>query len=441
MEGNLGGAWGSFWLVAYLVIAAAAVVQAVLLALQTWEHRRYVRSCLGNLHSRRAAGRVALIVPCKGVDVQLEGNLRALLCQDHGNYEVTFVVETADDAAAEVIRRVMAEHPQSAARLVIAGRAAHSGQKVHNLRAATANLSPQVEYLAFVDSDARPRPQWLRALAGRLREPGVGAVTGYRWFVPVRGSLASHLLYSGNCGVMSLLCRSSHYLVWGGSWGIRREVFDSIRLRKAWQRTLSDDLVAARQLRRAGLPVRFEPGCVVASPLDCSLREMFSFIRRQYLVGRFYAPAWWAMALLATTLINSTWLVSLALFLWSLARGSAFAWVPGGLCGMLYVLSVFRGAVRQDLVDSYFGDRRGVLRSARRFDTWVNPLAGLVCWLGMLGSLVGRYIRWRGISYQVALGGEIGAVLRDEPQVLPLVRGQPSPQPDAMPQQPYRKVG
>ena len=38
-----------------------------------------------------------------------------------------------------VIRRVMAEHPAAAARLLVAGRATESGQKVHNLRAATAD--------------------------------------------------------------------------------------------------------------------------------------------------------------------------------------------------------------------------------------------------------------------------------------------------------------
>ena len=73
-----------------------------------------------------------------------------------------------------------------------------------------------------------------------------------------------------NCDVMSLLCRSSHYLIWGGSWAIRREVFDAIGLRNAWKGTLSDDLVASRLMRQAGLGVRFEPASVVASPLDVS---------------------------------------------------------------------------------------------------------------------------------------------------------------------------
>ena len=68
--------------------------------------------------------------------------------------------------------------------LVVAGRAAASGQKVHNLLAATADLAAEIRALVFVDSDARPRRQWLRLAMARLAEPGVAAATGYRWFVP-----------------------------------------------------------------------------------------------------------------------------------------------------------------------------------------------------------------------------------------------------------------
>ncbi len=191
--------------------------------------------------------------------------------QDYDDYEVTFIVESSDDPAYGAIRRMMAKHPWVPARVVIAGKATEGGQKVHNLRVAMEHIPPRVKYLAFVDSDARPRPEWLRMLVTRLAEPGWGAVTGYRWFTPQRATVANALVYSMNCDVLSLLTRSSHYLIWGGSWAIRREVFDEIGLRDAWQGTLSDDLVASRLLRRSKLAVRFEPACVVASPLDESL--------------------------------------------------------------------------------------------------------------------------------------------------------------------------
>ena len=162
------------WLAIYLILAGLVVIESLLLALQTWEHCRYVRSCMRSVVRHQPVGRVALFAPCKGVDLDLEANLHSLLEQDYDDYEVTFIVESTDDAAYPAIRRAIAQHPNVAARVVVAGRATDSGQKVHNLRVATQHLSEQVKYLAFVDSDARPRREWLRGLvcAARRSPPG-----------------------------------------------------------------------------------------------------------------------------------------------------------------------------------------------------------------------------------------------------------------------------
>ena len=82
------------WLVAgYGVLAILAVSFAALLTLQTWEHRRFSRSRTRHPSREPPRGRIALLVPCKGADVDLESNLRPLFEQDHENYEMIFVVE------------------------------------------------------------------------------------------------------------------------------------------------------------------------------------------------------------------------------------------------------------------------------------------------------------------------------------------------------------
>ncbi len=193
------------WLIAYSLLAGAALVQGVLVAINVYEHRRRALARRKNVPNYAPSGRVLVVSPCKGDEPELETNLRAVLTQDYPDYEVAFVVEDAADPACAAIRRAMAACPHTPARLIVAGRAEKCGQKVHNLRAATAELADDIRHLAFFDSDGRPKPFWLRTAIYKHYLPRIGATTGYRWMVPRRPSIANHLAVAINCNVMAML--------------------------------------------------------------------------------------------------------------------------------------------------------------------------------------------------------------------------------------------
>ncbi len=401
------------WLLAiYLVLSGLAVVQAVLVVVQTWEHHRYARSRLAKMRAYPRKGKALIVAPCRGKDVGLSRNLHTLFHQDYGNYQIRFVVESAADPACPVIRRLLAAHPQMTAELLVAGEAVQEGQKVHNLRHATADLPPDVDYLVFVDSDARLRPQWLRAMLARLDRPGVGAITGYRWFVPSPFRLSNCLLYSINAKIAVLFGNRCPTIVWGGSWSIRRDTFEALGIREAWAGTLSDDLVASRVLREAGLRVLFEPACMTPSPADVTLGGLFEFTRRQYLFGRWYVPGGWTFALGMTTFVNAISAANAGLLLAAVATNVVNPWIPSAFCAAFYMLSLFAGLLRQDLVLSYFPQWYAKLRRARRFEVWFSPLASLVNWVSVLLSIGGRTVRWRGIRYAVGNDGRVTAMWR-----------------------------
>lgn len=403
----------TYWVAVYAVTAGLAIVQSLLVLLQTWEHRRFARNRLDQLYRYRPSGRAMVYVPCKGVDVGQEENLRRLLDQDYGDYVVTFIVESTSDPAYGLIRGLMAEHPRVQTHVVVAGLADGSGQKIHNLRAATAEIPSDVEYVAFADSDARPRRQWLRALVSHLGNPKVGVSSGYRWFVPVEPTFAAHLIYSINCSVAVLFRSRDPNLIWGGSWAMRREVFDSLGIHRELEGMLTEDLVVARVARRNRLRVEYEPGCMVASPLDGDFPKLFGFLRRQYMLGRFYVPGWWGFGFLTTLYANLVLLANLGLCAWGLAARSPWAWVPAGVCAVLYGLHVVRGLVRQSLVSVYCPALRGALRRAARFDVWAGPLVSMLSTAGLVSSALGRQVTWRGITYRVLRGGQTRIVRRD----------------------------
>lgn len=401
------------WLDAWSLVVLVSTAQFALISWQLWENRRFVRSRLYNTPPPNGRARVALFAPCKGLDPGLERNLRPLFEQDYPNYEVTFIVETADDPVCEPIRGLMAEYPGITARLIVSGPATDTGQKVHNLRVATAQLPDDCQVLAFVDSDARPRGDWLRWLTGRLQRPGVGAVTGYRWFVPTRRTAAQCLLYSVNSSVASCFGPGGHHLIWGGSWAIRRDVFERIGLHDAWQGTLSDDLVATRLLHRERLAVEFEPVCMVVSPLEGGWRQALEFIRRQYVVARCYAPVWWLLAFIAYTLgVVTFWggLVALAI---GASRGASWSWFPAAVCVLAYGASLVRGCQRRELALLYLPQQRDLLERLTWLDLWTGPLVALVNWLCIASSWAGTRLAWRGIQYQIGRSGRVTRVYRD----------------------------
>lgn len=429
------------WCVIYGVVAALAIVQSVLVLIQSWEHRRFARNRFSQLYRYRPRGRVMVYVPCRGVDVGLEKNLRRLLNQDHDDYEVTFIVESTTDPAYWLIRRLMVEHPRVQISLVIAGLADGCGQKVHNLRVATAEIPSEIEYLAFMDSDARPRRQWLRALVSHLDDPRIGAATGYRWFIPVQSTFAQRLVYSINCNVAVLFRSRSPNLIWGGSWALRREVFESLRVRDALDGMLTEDLVGTETVRKHGLRVEFEPACMVSSPLDGGFRTLLPFLRRQYMLGRYYATTWWWLGFAAVLSSNITMLTSLVALTWRVAAGSPLAWIPAWVCAALYGLHVTRGIVRQDLVRIYCPDLEPRLRKAARLDIWAGPLVSLVSCVALLTSAIGQRVAWRGITYCLSPDGRTRILERNDTVHRHDEADSPADQEDGMHPFRYRKAG
>src|SRR5882672_145641 len=62
---------------------------------------------------------VTILKPLKGVDEGLERNLRSFFRLDYPAYELILGAPEADDPALEVARRVAAEFPSVAARVVV----------------------------------------------------------------------------------------------------------------------------------------------------------------------------------------------------------------------------------------------------------------------------------------------------------------------------------
>lgn len=390
-----------------IVLAIIALSWSVLLTLQVYEHRRFVGATLRipPKNWKNPPG-VLVCVPCKGLDLDLADNLRCVLTQQYPKYRVRFIVEAEDDPACAVIEQLKSQTSLHC-ELLVAGKCTDSGQKIHNLRHATAELPYDVELLVFFDSDARPAPDAVARFVDCCFRGRVQVATGYRWFVPRRSTLPNLVMANINGAVASLLSHRGYNLIWGGSWAITRQLFEKTALAEAWRGTLSDDLVASRVMRRAGVRIAFEPGCMAASPVDNTWSETIGFLRRQFLIGRCYAPLWWWAAI---PLIALQPIVLFGGIAWAalLQKQANTLWLwPLVASGVLYVLAMLRSHWRQSVWCDRVAGAPHALKAAARFDRWAAPLSCLVAIGAMLMSAVGRSIVWRGIHYHIGAAGRI----------------------------------
>jgi len=416
--------------IALILPATFAFGYAVLMALATFENRRFARSCQhAPLSGVLPSQRIALIIPCKGEEINLAENLRHLFLQDHPNYSAFFVVESEKDPAVSTIQRLRGEYQQVPSQLVVAGHTINCGQKNHNLIQAIDGLDKKFNVMAFVDSDARPESDWLRSLVFGLDKPKVGATTGYRWMVPLRNSLPNLIVYAINSAAMALTGPGKHMLIWGGSWAIRREIYDAVGLRSAWMSTLCEDLVTTRALRSSGLGTSFSPRCVVKNEFDMNWSQAWEFLHRQFLLGRRYTVDLWMLALVSLGFFQLGLWGSLAVGTYLLATGDVIGWWGLAVFTFIYGLSCFRHWLRQDRGRTRFPDQWPRLRTAGAFDILLGPLTGLAHLIVLIGSAFYSSTRWRGIRYFLGPGGRVTFVGRmvkevsirqEEPETVPM---------------------
>jgi cellulose synthase/poly-beta-1,6-N-acetylglucosamine synthase-like glycosyltransferase len=353
----------------------------------------------------------SVVVPCRGPDRGLRENVRALFRQDYPRYELLFVFDAEDDPALAVVEEVRrdpagaraGDPPRFSSRVILAGRAEDCGQKVHNLRAAAGEVDGASEVFVFVDTDARVRRDWLRSLVAPLADEGVGAATGYRWFVPAaRGGLASHLRAVWNAAIASALGGDARRnFCWGGSTALRRETFDRLDILAEWRGALSDDYAVTRALGRAGLPIVFVPACLTASHDRCSWRDLFEFTTRQLKITRVYAPHLWRIVLASNLVFCSVFYGGIVLSIARALGGRPFTpllafvvavFVLGALKAWLRLRAVSRVLARE-------GVSAGGLERAAHLTLWTLT-AALFLW-NALAAAFSRRITWRGITYEL----------------------------------------
>ena len=356
--------------------------------------------------------KLAVILPCKGLDPGFHDNIRKLLEQDYkkdGNvhFEIIFAVATDTDPAYEALCAVKDEFPNVNSRVVVAGINSKRAQKLNNQLTALKQLSPDVEAIAFVDSDVIARQDFLTHLVGRLDGDGVGATTGYRFYIPYRGDAASMLRSIWNRISAWEMASPRYCFAWGGAMAIRREIFDKAKLIEHWDCSADDDLSLTTAVKGLGLKVCFVPQCLVASHGDGDWNEVIEWTNRQLILTKVYYPALWRRGIFRAG-IMATWLLAILLTVVLYSCNGESIYLYSLLAGLSVLpIEVYFLLKGQELWQSVLSDREAELKNSAWKFIMAIPLAHLALPWMTLYSVCTNRIQWRGVTYELRSPSEI----------------------------------
>jgi len=399
----------------FYFLAAIAIWLGVVSLRGGLRFARYLRAELGKERPPFTPF-VSVFVPCRGLDEGLKENIRAICEQDYPSFEIVFVADHPDDPALTIVfeaRRSFTDQSGPAMQIVISGPATDSGQKVHNLRFAVGHADPLSEVFVFVDTDARPAKTWLQSLVAPLRNESIGATTGYRWFVPVNGGLASHLRSVWNSSIASALgAAEKKNFCWGGSTAIRRATFERLKVTERWRGTVSDDFAMTSALHDAALPIKFVPQCLTPSFEDCSWLELLEFTIRQMKITRAYAPHLWKGVLFGSAIFVLVFFGGITLVSARALGGLSYT-TPLLLLLVIFALGAMKSHLRVRAVALAIphAGLRGFGTTLAHVTLW--PFASLLYLCNALAATLSRRITWRGITYELKSAGETVIIRRE----------------------------
>lgn len=405
-----------------ILLGALILPQAALTLWFVWIVRSRMRAFCGRdqLRATSAATPAEVVLCLRGCDPTLDDVFASLARQSHRHWRLHVVVDSEADpawqAAHAAIARLTATSSPSWTGVVVeplATRPTRGSLKCASLRQALRSLAADTEVVALIDADSIVHVDWLVTMVDECMQPGIGAVSGNRWYDPDHDCPAGVVRAIWNAG--AIVQMTVFGIPWGGSLAVRREAMNDCKWLEAIEASLCEDTALAAPLARSGWAYRFVPALIaVDRDDDIAFGPLTRWIARQLLTARLHHPAWPLVAVhgIGTSLALAATLVGAVIAGAAGDRPTAaslLAFIGGYEAASLGLLLVIAAAVRGALAEA--GKHVRPLDPARA--AWwaaLIPATQAVYAAAMATATGARSVEWRGIHYALSnsrAGGEV----------------------------------
>jgi ceramide glucosyltransferase len=221
---------------------------------------------------------VTILKPLKGVDDNLEDNLKSFFKLDYPEYEILFGINSKDDPAVKIVKRLIKKYSHIKSKLVISAHGDFLNPKINNLNNIV--FHSQYDYLLISDSNVKVEPHYLKENMKLMTLPNAGLVTstikgtGAQNLGSILENLHLNTFVAGSVFFVSKILR--YPIVIGKSMLLKREVLEKINGFKAFANVLAEDHLIGKEVRKAGYNIYHSSFVINNINIQWSMKRFFN---------------------------------------------------------------------------------------------------------------------------------------------------------------------
>ena len=329
-----------------------------------WKKQEFKRSELPSV-------KITVILPCKGIDINFEQNIKAITHQNVSNYNIAAVVDHLSDPSVPVLRDHNIE-------ILVSENEYEGSGKVSAIMTALKKYQDS-DCFAILDSDTLVKPNWLECLIIPLTDRKVGATTTYPYYDPVeKGNIWDYIKKTwGYLGINMMEFRLTRF-VWGGSAAFRRDLIFPDNLER-FGTSISDDSTITSICKERGLRIAYAHNTRPIVYTNEDKKTFMEWSNRQIAISishskkAFYA----GFGIYGMVILYLFSLIPLSFFVWNLFLLGYIPWI------MTILINISREKQNTKMV------------------TIASIILPFIYFINMVIGLRSSHIEWRGKKYEL----------------------------------------